>query len=112
MVRNLISHPWSSATLACKSALAVKREVRFKPKPGLCIASHGPTLVLLDLDSETYFALDEVGARIWRLLEAELTIPMIVEQISREYAVPVDRVWSDIQGLLEDLCHSNLVMKE
>lgn len=35
-------------------------------------------IVLLDLASESYFGLDEIGARIWALLNEEKTVGQIV----------------------------------
>lgn len=83
----------------------------FRYKPGVCTAAHGSALVLLDLESETYFSLDEIGTRVWTLMGQGYATTMIVEQLAHEYAVPVDRVGSDVRNLLDTLLHLNLIMR-
>lgn len=83
----------------------------FRSKPGVCTAAHGSALVLLDLESETYFSLDEIGTRVWTLLRQGCATTMIVEQLAHEYSVPVDRVGSDVRNLLETLLGLNLIIR-
>jgi hypothetical protein len=54
--------------------------------------------VILSLDSETYFGLDEVGTRTWELLRAGPTIQAAYEQLRR-----------DLQDLLEELITHKLI---
>jgi hypothetical protein len=41
--------------------------------------------VLLDLEGESYFGLNEVGTRIWQLLKAEPTVAETLSTLSDEY---------------------------
>ncbi len=43
--------------------------------------------VLLDLQGESYFGLNEVGTRIWQLLKSEQTIAEALSTLSDEYDV-------------------------
>ncbi|MEO1692586.1 MAG: PqqD family protein, partial [Cyanobacteria bacterium J06631_6] len=41
--------------------------------------------VILDVNSGTYFGLNEVSNRIWQLLQTPASEPAIIEQILAEY---------------------------
>jgi hypothetical protein len=59
--------------------------------------------VLLDVDSGTYFALDNVGARIWKLCDGERGVDDIVATICGEYDAPYETIRADVLGLLDEL---------
>jgi len=66
-------------------------------------------IVLLDLASESYFGLDEIGARIWALLNEEKTVGQIVEVLLEEYEVDRARLEGDVNELLENLLEAGLI---
>ena len=66
-------------------------------------------IVLLDLASESYFGLDEIGARIWALLNEEKTVGQIVEILLEEYEVDRARLEGDVSELLENLLEAGLI---
>ena len=66
-------------------------------------------IVLLDLASESYFGLDEIGARIWALLNEEKTVGQIVEILLEEYEVDRARLERDVNELLENLLEAGLI---
>lgn len=68
-------------------------------------------LILLDLDSGEYFALDEVSSRIWELADGQHSILEIVEALVAEYDAPKEAVREDVGDLLEDLLDAGLVIK-
>lgn len=65
--------------------------------------------VLLDLQSESYFGLNEVGSRIWELLREGHTLDSIHEILSREYDVEPEALQADMEQLITDLLAANLV---
>ncbi len=65
--------------------------------------------VLLDLDGEQYFGLDEVGTRVWTLLEEGKTMTEVVAQILSEYDVTEITLRRDLAALLDQLVEANLV---
>ncbi len=69
----------------------------------------GGETVILDLKSETYFGLDEVGTRIWQLLVEQEDIQTITATILSEYDVDEDQVEKDIQNLLVKLDVAGLI---
>ena len=65
--------------------------------------------VLLDLDGESYFGLNEVGTRIWQLLKDELNIGLVLDALDGEYDVSREQLESDVAKLLGSLEESGLI---
>jgi hypothetical protein len=65
--------------------------------------------VILDLNSGVYFGLNEVGARVWNLVQEPRSVREIRETILREYDVEPGRWEVDLQALLRELAEAGLV---
>jgi hypothetical protein len=65
--------------------------------------------VLLDLEGESYFGLNEVGSRIWQLLKSESTVSEMLSTLSGEYDVSQVQLESDVESLLAKLIRAKLV---
>ena len=65
--------------------------------------------VLLDLDSESYFGLDEIGTRIWKLLNDETSAGEVVDALLEEYEVERETLEVDVAELLENLLEAGLI---
>lgn len=66
-------------------------------------------IVLLDLASEKYFGLDEIGARIWQLLHSGSSVGEVLDQLQEEYDVAPETLASDVSELLENLSEAGLI---
>ena len=69
----------------------------------------GGETVLLDLASEQYFGLDEVGTRIWGLLNEGQGVGAIVDALLAEYAVERGQLEDDVRELLTALLDAGLI---
>lgn len=69
----------------------------------------GGEAVLLDLGSERYFGLDEVGCRIWQLLQEHGGVQIVFDRMLEEYDVEPARLEADLLNLLGDLAAAGLV---
>ena len=69
----------------------------------------GGETVILDLKSESYFGLDEVGTRIWQLLQENEDIQTITATMLNEYDVKEEQLEKDIQNLLTQLDKAGIV---
>ena len=69
----------------------------------------GGTVVLLDLDTGRYHALDGVGGRIWTLCDGSRTVSEIAAVIGDEYDAPPETIERDLHELLTSLANENLV---
>ncbi|MCB1730392.1 MAG: PqqD family protein [Halieaceae bacterium] len=68
--------------------------------------------VLLDLESENYFGLDEVGTRIWQLIKETNDLETIFNTLLAEYDVSEERLLGDLDALLGEIAGLGLVKLE
>ena len=66
--------------------------------------------VILDLQSESYFGLDEVGTRVWQLLQEEGDVQKTIDQMLKEFDVKPERLTADVNELLRKLIDNGLVV--
>ena len=66
-------------------------------------------LVLLNLDNEEYYGLDEVGAAIWDALSASPTIGAAVDGLLEQFDVDRDSLAEDVERLVAELDARGLV---
>jgi hypothetical protein len=69
----------------------------------------GEEMVLLDFGRGEYFALDAVGAEVWRRLEAGAELQAIATEIAAGYDVSEEEALADIVSLVEDMRARSLV---
>ena len=67
--------------------------------------------VLLDLEGESYFGLNEVGTRIWQLISAEQTVAEVLGTLSDEYDASREQLENDVDELLAKLADAGLVKR-
>lgn len=65
--------------------------------------------VILDLERGRYYGLNEVGARVWSLVQEPRSVSEIRDCILREYAVDAGRCEADLLALLGQLLRKQLV---
>lgn len=68
--------------------------------------------VLLDLESENYFGLDEVGTRVWQLIKETNELQIIFDTLLKEYDVSEERLQLDLTTLLAEIEGMGLVKLE
>ena len=66
-------------------------------------------LVIVDLESGTYFGLDSVGARAWELMAAGLPPSRICDRMHEEYDVDREELERDIADLVAALVERRLI---
>jgi coenzyme PQQ biosynthesis protein PqqD len=78
-------------------------EVRVRRQDGiLAQQAHGQT-VLLRLEDGGYYALDDVGARIWELCDGGRAVADIVALLCEEFDAPEAVVQADVLEFIDDL---------
>jgi len=68
--------------------------------------------VILDLASSTYFGLDEVGVRLWQLLQVNPDLQAACDTLLSEYDVEPDQLEQDLLKLVAQLCEAGLAKVE
>ena len=65
--------------------------------------------VLLDLKSESYFGLDDVGTRIWQLLKDGKNLQSVFNTLLAEYEVGEEELKKDLQEHITQLTDAGLI---
>ena len=68
--------------------------------------------VILDLQSESYFGLDEVGTRIWQLLQEHGETKKVFDVMLDEFDVDADTLASDMKNLIDHLVDKGLIISD
>jgi len=68
--------------------------------------------VLLDLQSENYFGLDEVGTRIWQLLQEKKNLQEVFDALFEEYDVEEQQLEKDMKEHIGKLVETGLIHLE
>lgn len=66
-------------------------------------------IVILNLDSESYFGLDEVGTDLWVGLVAGPTIEDAYQQVLGVYDVDPETLRKDVEALVQQLLDQRLI---
>lgn len=69
----------------------------------------GGEVAILDLAGGVYYGLDEVGARIWELIQEPIVVDQIQATMVEEYAADRTRVSRDVLAFLQRLADEELV---
>ncbi|MBK9123577.1 MAG: PqqD family protein [Chloroflexi bacterium] len=65
--------------------------------------------VLLNLNTETYFGLDEVGTRMWQVATTSETLQHAYDTLLEEYDVQSDVLRADLMRLIDELVSDGLL---
>jgi hypothetical protein len=87
--------------------IAFSKHISIKPDTLVNVIS-GES-VLLNLTSDSYFGLDQVGTDMWRHLTAESSIQAAYEKLLEEYEVDADTLRTDLVTFVEKLVENKLV---
>jgi hypothetical protein len=68
--------------------------------------------VILDLKSASYFGLDEVGVRLWQLLQANPSLQSACDTLLSEYEVEQAQLEQDLVRLVDQLVEAGLAAVE
>ncbi|NCF65090.1 MAG: PqqD family protein [Anaerolineaceae bacterium] len=65
--------------------------------------------VILSLDNETYYGLDDVGTRMWLQLTTQPTVQDAYNALLHEYEVEPDELQNDLARLVSELVAAGLL---
>ena len=78
-------------------------------KAGHLATDLGNEMVIFNTKNEKYYGLNDVGTRVWALIQEPRTVEEIVGIVTREYEVEPARFERDLTKLLQDLHSANLI---
>ena len=85
---------------------------RVRVPDGVLISNLQDESVFLNLDSEQYFGLDNVGTRMFSVLTNSDSIETAYQSLAQEYEVDRERLRQDLMVLVENLLQQGLVIIE
>jgi hypothetical protein len=83
--------------------------LKFKPSKNVFCSDVDREKVILNLKTGAYYGLEELGARIWDLLQQSKTFIEIRDIVTREYQVETEECERDLQELLQELLDAELI---
>jgi hypothetical protein len=77
--------------------------------PNVLVQNLAEEAVLLNLDSEAYFGLNEMGTRMFTVLQEQNSIAEAHQQLLAEYDIDPESLKTDLLKLIEQLVEQGLV---
>jgi hypothetical protein len=82
------------------------------PAPSVQVAARvvdGAAVIVL-ADAGTVQVLDEVGTRVWELIDGKRTVAQIAQEIENEYEVSLEEAAQDVAELLDKLVAAQAIV--
>ncbi len=77
--------------------------------PDILATPMGEDLVMLNVETGTYFGLENVAKRIWQLIESPTTIGTVVETICNEFEVDEETCEKDVIRFITGARNAKLI---
>lgn len=88
---------------------ALTPDTKVRPSPRVYARPFGEEMVLLDFGVGEYFGLDEIGAEVWRRLEAGVALNEIAAVLVERYDVTREVALADILTLVDEMRRRALI---
>ena len=85
-------------------------EQKIKISENSVVREMGNGIVILNLNTERFYELDEVGKRFWELLSGDQEYTFALNALQDEYEVSTEQLQADIIRLIEELKKAELIV--
>ena len=82
---------------------------RMRPSPDALYKNLDGEAVLVSLKTSTYYGLDEVGTRIWELIQEKDSLADVLESVTSEYEVAEEDARGDLLRIAGELLEQGLL---
>ena len=89
--------------------MSIPFELRVSVPSGVLVSEVGLESVFLNLKSESYFGLDEIGTRMWKLLTESSSIQVAYDTLLQEFDIDEAQLQSDLDELIQKLVANGLI---
>lgn len=89
--------------------MPVDFETALEPSPEVLFRELKGESVLLDLSGQFYYGLNDVGTRVWQLLDEHGNLGDVYDRLLEEYNVEPGVLRSDIERISGELVDAGLV---
>lgn len=83
----------------------------FKAADGVLFQTVADEAVLLNLDDNRYYGLDDIATRMWQMLMEHGDVDAVVRQMLEEYDVEEPVLRLDLTALLTEMEQNGLIMR-
>jgi hypothetical protein len=83
---------------------------RFEATEGVLFQEMEEDVVLLNIETQQYFGLDYVGARVWNMLLDKSDLDTVARRIGADFGVEIETVRADVRNLVTELVESGLLV--
>ena len=80
-----------------------------RPSSDVLFRDLGGEAVLLDLKSQRYFGLDEIGTRIWQLLGEHSQLEAVYQAMLEEFDVGETQLREELEAFVKELAEAGLI---
>ena len=87
----------------------INLKTTIKRNPEMVTSNIDGEIVMMSIDHGEYYGLDEIGSRIWELLENPMTIEHLIDILVEEFEVNKETCTSDTLEFLNDLAQKNII---
>lgn len=84
-------------------------QVVLRPSSDVVVATADERTLLLDLGTQRYFGLDEVGTSTWELMQEGCSLERVVERLEAEYDASRADLERDVRTFTAELLRRGLV---
>ena len=95
--------------LELRGIMAISFAARVNVPESVLVQELQGEIVFLNLESECYLGLDEVGASMWKAMATSPSIQAAYDRLLVEFVVEPDRLRGDLGTLVEELVKYGLV---
>lgn len=89
--------------------MAIESKTSIMCTEGAMSASIDQELVILNMAKNNYVGLDEIGRRIWEMLEKPRSVDALCVLLSREFEATPEQIATDVLPFLEELKNEGLI---
>jgi coenzyme PQQ synthesis protein D (PqqD) len=83
---------------------------RLKRTEGILKQEMSGSLILFNMENGQYFAVNDVGMRVWDLCDGTMSVSEVLAAVADEYDAPSATITEDVLGLLDELWNERLVV--
>ena len=83
--------------------MTIKKTAQVIRTGGVMTTSVDNDLIILNMKTSNYIALNDIGRRIWELLETPILVNEICRQLSSEFSAPPSQIEMDVITFLNEL---------
>ena len=78
-------------------------------KSDLLFSNMDDEVVMMNIEKGEYYGLDEIGSRIWQIIENPVTLDELIQVLVEEYDVDRETCRIDVVVFIEELRKKDLV---